>query len=236
MYRLFIPVVGNGSIPRKGLAMARPHADDAARLAISWRYNWGPVDDCQTAAGGFVPMLWSGSPSSKIPASYGGPLLVLNEPDNPNQLNITPQEAARRLAVVRQAYPQARIIAPGVLSYNLAWLENFIKLVQLPDVWAYHAYVEGPYNSSAIIAQLDRMHQISGGVAWITEYGVLSGDLSEFVRLTEWMQAQPWIERYAAYTNRQDLSAAWAIARGVELVGDDGSLTEIGKWYAALGR
>ena len=76
------------------------------------------------------------------------------------------------------------------------------------------------------------MHQATGGTAWITEFGVMSGDLEIFKRLVTWMTSQEWIERIAPYTNRQPYTNDWwVVSHGVDLVAPDGTLTPCGKWY-----
>ncbi len=232
-YNVYLPSVIKGRPgPLRGIALGPPKAD-ADLLNVSWRYNWfHKTDKFAGARGEFVPMLKDGLPSNEIPSTYAGPLLAMNEPDNPVQLNISPDEAAARMQKLRAAYPQARIIAPACLSYSIDWLQRFYDAGQHPDAWALHAYVEGPYNVDAIIGQLNRMHQLTGGTAWITEFGVMSGDLEVFKRLVTWMTSQEWIERIAAYTNRQPYTNDWwVVSHGVDLVKQDGILTECGKWY-----
>lgn len=232
-HNVYLPIIKReraGAL--RGLAMAPP-ASDAALLDISWRYNWWHITDkFPGAQGEFVPMLWYGLPDKRLPADYAGPLLVMNEPDNIKQLNISPQEAAERMITLRAAYPQAQIVAPACLSYNIDWLGRFYDCGQHPDVWAFHAYVEGPYNADAIIGQLERMHQRSGGNAWITEFGVMDGNLDQFKALVSWMLAQPWIERIAPYINRQPRIVDWWIVdHRIELVNLDGTLTPMGEYY-----
>lgn len=62
----------------------------------------------------------------------------------------------------------------------------------------------------------------------------MTGNLVEFRTVTEWFQSQDWIERIAAYTNRQPDNVPWGIDKRVEMVRADNSLSEIGEYYAKL--
>ena len=234
---IFLPIVMQpGPLaarePYYGLAPAMQPASDIDLIGAQWYHAWRPSNPYPGIQAEFVPMLWHGLPDESLPADYSGVILVGNEPDNPNQLNISPQEMARRLALTRQHYPRARLLCCGTLSYHYDWLAQFMALGVLPDAWQVHAYIEGPFAASDIIAQLDAFHRLTGGPAWITEYGSLNGDVAQFAQLTTWMEQQTWIERIAPYTNRQPHQGQWwEIDARVELVAPDGTLTDLGSWY-----
>jgi hypothetical protein len=215
--------------PRYGLAMAVVACADLSALNVDLYHTWGPRSSCSGAD--FVPMLWSGLPEESLDPGYSGWILVMNEPDNPRQLNISPAEAASRMATTRAHYPNAELLCCGTLSYHPDWLAEFVSYGQLPDLWHYHAFVEGPYSVADIQAQLAQLHAITGGDVWITEYAVMDGDLADFQALTEWMSAQPWITVIMPYTNRQVNGEWWAIDPRVELVSPEGGLTPTGAWF-----
>ena len=177
-------------------------------------------------------MLIDGLPSPKIPADYGGWLLVLNEPNVEIQANLSPQEAARRLADLRQHYPVARLVCCGVSVWALDWMQAFMdSATVLPDAWHFHAYTEEWITPEVAQDFLTQMHDLTGGAYWITEYGSPQGRIEDFIAMTEWFERQPWVTRIAPYTNRQDPTAWYKIGVGVELVQDDGALTPIGDYY-----
>lgn len=231
---IFQPAPSPAREPYYGLAWAYTPGSDIDLLGAEWFYAWRPVNPVPGAAAEFVPMLWDGLPSDQLPASYNGTILVANEPDNIKQLNISPQEMARRLKITRAYYPNARLLCCGTLSYHDQWLRDFIAEGVLPDAWHAHAYVEGPYDINTIIAQLGVVGEIvQHQPTWITEYNSMVGDLDDFSRLTLWMEQQAWIERIAPYTNRQPHKGQWwEVSPAIELVSPEGQLTALGGWYA----
>jgi hypothetical protein len=224
-WRYFLPLVAAAQ-PYKGLAFADPaHAGDLDALGVSWWYDWTPTGD--------VPMLWRGNPSKDIPRNYAGWILVFNEPNLVNQSNLPPAEAARRLQAVREYYPKAKLLCCGLSVWATDWLGEFLIQGVWPDAWHVHAYTEA-WISPAIAQDFLYTHQVmTGGTYWITEYGSPGGSLRDFKTMTRWFEQQEWIERIAAYTNRQP-PGAWNIGQGVEMVKPDGSLTEIGAYYQSF--
>ena len=218
--------------PYYGLAMAMPPDADAALLGVQWYYVWGPSSPFHVQAE-YIPMLWDGLPDERIPADYSGWLLVLNEPNLTNQSNVTPQEAAHRLAVLRAQYPQAKLLCCGLSVWAVDWLQAFLAASPVrPDAWHVHAYTEEWITPAKAQAYLTYYHTLTGGTYWVTEYGSPAGSLDDFQAMTTWFQAQNWITRIAPYTNRQPEGAGWAIGAGVELVQSGGDLTQIGGFYA----
>ena len=69
---------------------------------------------------------------------------------------------------------------------------------------------------------------IARGEMWLTEYNDLSGDVSNFIALTDYALAN--FTRVALYTNRQP-DAPWAL-NGASVVRSDGTLDERGVYYA----
>jgi hypothetical protein len=231
MSKVYLPLV-HGRSAYKGLAMAMPPSTDAALLDVSWRYSWRPRDPFPNSQGQYVPMTWDGKPV--MPEGFSGNLLVMNEPNVPHQLNISPSEAAVRVNVLRENYPQARLIGPNHSVFAVNWIREFLTKETF-DCYGIHCYIEGWVTVEKAIELMTEQHELTGGTYWITEYGSMRGDLGEFKAVTEWFMEQPWIERIAAYTNRQELGAWWAISSGVELVRED-KLTEIGTYYASIVR
>ena len=224
-YRVYVPLA-IAPLQYKGLALADPlHPGDIDTLGASWWYDW--------TATGQTPMLWSGNPSTLIPQNYTGYILVLNEPNVATQANVTPTEAVKRLAILRAYYPDARLVCCGASVWAYGWMSAFWQAGGRPDAWHVHAYTEAYITPTYVATELTRMHDMTGGDYWITEYGSPAGSLADFETVTRWFWSQPWITRVAAYTNRQPEGVPWAIGEGVEMVGPDGSLSPIGDWYAA---
>ncbi len=228
MPKIYLPFVAkDGPPPYYGLALADPaHREDIQTLSAEWWYDWTPT--------GQVPMLWGGNPSDAIPADYAGNLLFLNEPNLESQSNVTPQEAVAKLAIARARYPHARIIGCGVSVWATYWTSAFYAAGGKVDAWHVHAYTEEWITPEVAQSYIQIHRNITGGTYWITEYGSPVGSLDDFRAMTEWFRAQPWIERIAAYTNRQPDGVPWAIGAGVEMVRDDGTLAPIGDYYRGL--
>ena len=228
MYKTFLPLVTK--TPERtyyGLALADPsHPEDVLTLRAEWNYDWTPT--------GQVPMLWGGNPSDAIPGDYTGDLLFLNEPNLETQSNVTPDEAVAKLAVVRAAYPRARIIGCGVSVWATGWVYYFLRAGGVVDAWHVHAYTEEWITPAVAQNYLMQHHLQTGGEYWITEYGSPAGSLNDFRSMTEWFMRQPWITRIAAYTNRQPEGVPWAIGKGCDMVRADGTLNPIGEYYRGL--
>jgi hypothetical protein len=66
---------------------------------------------------------------------------------------------------------------------------------------------------------------------WVTEFGILTGEPTEFGMLLRYIAAN--FERFAPYTNRQPHTGqGWELSVSVELVGSNGMLTPAGQVYA----
>ena len=226
-YHLYIPHVETPQ-PYFGLAMATNAPGDLDALGVDWHYTW--------TAGSDPPMLWAGEISPIVPRDYEGEILFLNEPNVQIQANVAPEEAARRLGLAQLYYPRAKILCCGVSVFAVEWVRRFWLAGGRPDGWHVHAYIESWITPEVAQSYLSQQHQITGGEYWITEYGSMAGDLAEFSSMTEWFMAQPWITRIAPYTNREPDGQWWSIGDGVELVAGNGTLTEIGAYYADVTR
>lgn len=229
-FNIYIPFVQKGE-PYFGTAMAMPPDTDSALLKAQWRYHWSAHDPFPKAQGEFVPMFWTGEPSKKVSYDHDGYILVMNEPDNIKQSNLTPKTASERLKVIKELYPYAKTVAPNTLVYNQDWLKAFVDFGVVPNYYAYHCYVEGPFSVDDIINKTEECHDITGGQCWITEYGSMFGNTEDFNKLTEWMIEQSWIKRIAPFTNRMPNTPYWKEFKLLTMVSDDGILTPMGQVY-----
>jgi len=130
------------------------------------------------------------------------------------------------------------MVVGGVSSTAYKWIQEFSDLVksnklQVPYAYAMHAYPQGKITVSKAESELLKGHQKTNSKIWLSEYAMQNGNLSNFESLTKWVKKQPWIERYAAFTNRSG-TESWAIGSGCNLVNNDGNLTPIGKYYSSL--
>lgn len=224
--KVYLPLIQKQSDPFKGLAYIPNKNKDLDTLKIEWWYVWGPT--------GQIPMLREGLPDSKVPSNYSGYILVLNEPNVSIQTNISPKEAVIRLTDLRKAYPNAKLVCCGASVFAMQWMKDFWNMGGRPDEWHIHSYIEYWVTPKMAQSMISEMHKMTGGNYWITEYGSPAGKLNDFVAITEFFCDTPWITRIAAYTNKQPSNEWWSIGSGVNMIKDDGTMTEIGEYYSKL--
>jgi hypothetical protein len=232
-------------LPSKGLAMAYPsYTQDITSLNTSWWYVWS-VQTKYLNDPTYVPMLRKGT-ETNLPLGYSGYCILFNEPEfkEPNGINISVDEMVKRYKEVILKYPLTKFIVGGTayLSYNR--MKNFrSKLIKqklpIPELWHVHCYVDRKNKlTTSVIKKYLAQYKNLGGKIWITEYGVPKLDkytLTDFKSLTDYFIANSsWIERFAAYTNRQLGLQAAEIGIGCNLCTDTGVLNSIGEYYSSI--
>ena len=193
---------------KKGIAFVTTSPTDAVvdsvllggKQGASWYYTWSPVSSVPDAHGAeFVPMLWDASPAqwaalrANYHADYTGWLLFLNEPNHPQQANMSPETAAIVYHALRLEYPLAQIVAPGCWDRPLQdaktgewsmggdhWLTEWREahwrwFHSYPDVAAYavHYYTgREPYNAVVRFYSewLQKNDHRYGVQVWLTEF------------------------------------------------------------------
>ena len=211
-----------GTVPFKGVANAA--CPDLATLKVAWWYNW-TTSPGSCAAPGFVPMVAGKSEKTpadvtsaitKIAAAGYKTVLGFNEPNKPDQSNLTvaqvltmwPQLTAN--AALRVGSPATSADAPGQ-----TWFTDFMTQATAQslrvDFIALHWYGWNAGSCDAKAAQLEsyiKWAEASPGnrPIWITEWGCLNlsnpdpatvqafytGALAVFAK-------HPRVERYAWY-------------------------------------
>lgn len=201
-------------------------------LNVKWYYTWG-----QEALAGvnlpFVPMVWG--KKSPIPASQNV-ILVLNEPDRPDQSNVTVTEA---LSIWNSVKAQRRG-SPAIAANPLKspWFNEFMNKAK-PDFICIHWY--GPPHTDSLLQLVDTLHDKYMLPIWITEFSVAQWDttkplysvdsVSHFMRdIVPELNTRPFIERYAWKTRDQSDPRMGTSA----LFDAQGNLTVLGKLYASL--
>jgi len=182
------------------------------------------------------------------PGSYW---LVWNEPDNATQSDLTPAAAAQHYRALRPlikaADPTAKLIVGGVMDLNVSWLQGFVDSYRtqygvnpVVEGWHVHFYRQSwQYNPVTWQDQVRGISRwvdyIGGGEIWLTEFGSLWDDataMSIMVDQVAWLDAQPWIARYAWFADHADVPACLG-CKG-SLLNSDGSLTSLGQAYRLL--
>jgi hypothetical protein len=182
---------------------------------ISWYYNWRAYapDDADTVAIEYVPMVWGEEfLEEAIANGWTAPpnskhLLGFNEPDIPEQANMTPERAAtlwpKIEALARSKQPRLLIGSPAVV--DLEWLDSFLSLCEgcVVDFLAFHAYTA---TGAAFIERVRAFHtRFPDWSIWITEmgYGYTQDPTNSLkayqmeVESTQFLDAQDYVQRYS---------------------------------------
>ena len=240
-YRAFVPMV---YAPRQkrgaSLVDAGANTDDVARLGASWWYNWhhnGPID------GRYVPMSFRGS-ATDIPVEYSGYVLVLNEPENAGQANLTPAQAAARVLAVAQARPDARLIVGGYGYFGREQWPQFVSALgdYRPAGWHVHGYVEASQYWTVTLADVTAWWttaraQAPGGEFWITEFAdTVDGQHAQ--GLLGFVRGAAWVDRHSWFANRMTGVETWYPpwwTHNPALIDNYGALTHDGARYVQGG-
>jgi Glycosyl hydrolase catalytic core len=242
---------GAGSEPFKGVA----NSPCAARKLqnVSWYYNWEQTEDepCSDGGGGqFVPMVWghtggeqSASGISSAVASFVGKhqayVMGFNEPDNSSQSNISVATAISLWPSFLNASIQVISPATQANSTGMSWFSSFIKQADQGslriDVVGAHWYGWNAGSCESNAATLESYlkwleGQTGDRPIWLTEWGCLHDSAPDaqtvitfFKGAVAMFAKHPRLRRYAWYP--------WST--NLDLNNSDGSLTDLGKVFAA---
>ncbi|KAJ7254625.1 glycosyl hydrolase catalytic core-domain-containing protein [Mycena haematopus] len=222
---------------------------------VSWYYTWGlhPVLDTNLE---FVPMFWGQpddvtqwtDPSEGINATISelNPTAVLgmNEPQDPGQSNMTPQEGAEMwINYIEPLRAQGlRLGSPSTSSApsGKIWMQDFFTACNgacTVDFVALHFY---DVNATAFSAYLIDFYDTFQLPIWVTEwacqnYKNLSGpqctapEVAEFLNQSQtFMDAQDWIERYSWYGIMRNPPGVNPLNA---MMDSNGKITDLGKQY-----
>ncbi|GAA5996188.1 uncharacterized protein JCM10292_007450 [Rhodotorula paludigena] len=213
-------------------------------LAISWAYNWKSRRGGELSEGvTYEPMLWGRNATGWATDAQLGldegasALLHLNEPDiwSQSAMNVT-EGIDSWLTNMSPFYGKTNLVSAAVSNSpeaaNLRWLQYFFgnctQCEQETHAVALHWYSDS-FNTSAFKTWFTDAYELLQKPIWITEFGVQrftsSSNVTQKQEFLEdvipWMEAQPFIERYAAFGTFPG-----------RFVNDDGSLTALGRTYS----
>lgn len=224
------------------------------KLNISWMYDWGARPPVGLPKGvEFVPMVWgyygkkteSLFPMLKKEYEAGKIhyLLGYNEPDHKDQSNMSVEKALKTWHLFEET--GIPLGGPAAANPLGPWQKPFMKAVEAKhmrvDFVCVHSY--GGPNAKAFLARLKKIHELYHRPIWITEFAVADWKAKKegHNRFTpEQVQAfmkavlpaldrLPWVQRYAWFSFGQSSLVGGPSA----LFKPDGSLTKLGKIYAA---
>lgn len=246
---------------KRGIAYGHHSKADqvALSLGVRWWYNWTNSPDESLGENSpltnsieYVPMVW-GEGSLKQTSSFTIPtasrfLLAFNEPNFKSQANMTAQDAAAlwpQLEAIADAH-HLQLVSPAVNfcgpesecngtnpfdyldSYFLACINCRV------DKIAIHIYVgcnqNGSNKAQWLINHIQTYKQRFTQPLWLTEFACTDAkNMEEQIAFLKdaisYLDGEPRIERYAWFSGRFDDIPY------VNLLGDDGELTELGKAY-----
>jgi hypothetical protein len=215
---------------------------------VSWLYNWSPVATPDSSLS-FIPMQWNhvniDDLPEKISASGARTLLGFNEPELDSQSNIPASLAAKEwIRVIEPLRKQGiRVGSPGISSApdGVKWLKEFLTTIRQGgsdiDFYAIHWYGEG---LGPFYDYIWSTHHYLGPdkPMWITEFACTNWNttaplakdvVEEFCKEScKYLDTLDWVERYAWFGAMKDCGT---VGRWARMIGDDGQLTELGKWY-----
>lgn len=231
---------------------------------VSWWYNWSgqpnsraPAQAPATYGMDFIPMLWNDNFNDAAVEAWllSQPhvkyLLLMNEPNLGDQANLTPVQAAavwpRYEAIA--AHTGVKLVGPAITwgtmpGYEdpVKWLDAFYTAYRTAngnrdpriDYLAFHWYDYG------LGGQLDRLVKYNKPF-WVTEFANWHANADGAQIDTLDKQKQQMKEMVAICEQRADVFRyAWFTGRWnndthfTSLLGGDGQLTELGKYYVGL--
>lgn len=228
---------------------------------IAWGHSWRP--DTGTIEGvERVPMVWGrwrpAHPQYEfahavqvLPSTYDGWLLVMNEPDDAGQANMTPAQGVALWMDCCAAWPDAKLVGPHLLTAldghayfarAQAWFTAFWEALpaegrQRVSAHAYHVYLNDPTaHQIHAAAWMDWCDGLTGAGRpyWVTEWGInadahpADGGEAAVRAVAQWYDGQARVARHAYFIPWIAPEDGWA---GFRLYGDDGHPTAVGRGW-----
>lgn len=242
---LAIFILPAGASPKKGLGIGTQDRNwrmEVQEENVSWYYNWSQTKPAGVPANiEFVPMAWNGSVAEKLNLPPGTKnLLGYNEPDRPDQANMTID-----LAVQDWPLLEKRGIAlgsPAPSWWSAGWMKQFMQVAQQKDLKVDFVCVHW-YNipdPAFFLKTIQQVYDTYHKPIWITEFAVgLFGpnqptftpdQVATFMKaVLPQLEKLPYVQRYAWFPSDPKDRALGASA----LYNSDGSMTPLGKLYAS---
>jgi len=238
-------------VPAQGLASLRP--------AVSWGYGW----DDQLLADAYVrwlPMIWGEAQLlqaedqvGSIDWSGAGQLLGFNEPNFPDQADMSPEHAAAlwpKVEALAASRGITKLVSPAVNfqdgNQGDAWLTRFFQLCVncKVDAIAFHSYT---CYGRFLRDHLD-IYRKFGKPMWLTEFACAEpgdinagrvsaeGQMAYMREAIPLLESDPDVEMYAwfSYFSNQWNHPVGGVTGDAGLVLADGTLSALGSLYATF--
>ena len=208
-----------------------------SKAQCSWAYNWGSTSGGLDESLEFVPMLWGNKMdmfdtwadiAEKALAAGSKHFLSFNEPDLPEQANMSPEDAAAAHAEHMNFGGKAQVGSPATSNSAEAnqgtdWLGKFMSACTGCQVDFCVAHWYGPPDVEHLRKHLDDVHGIpgcEGKPVWLTEFAPDRGSDSDKAAFIEealaMMDGLEWLERYSYFMVGGDGKVA-SLTAGVDL-------------------
>ena len=188
----------NFFISKKGIGIWQSQVGQIKEMNLSWYYNWSPYP--LTGAENnvdFVPMIWGNVTENNAAWEWIQSkkykdhrfLLTFNEPDFPDQANMTPEQAVDAWKYIKPIVDDEKVdVSSPVVAIPTVFYEDenndyrtvggwFGKYNQLmnnsnyrDEFTAVHFYFD--YPGDWILDIFKKIHEKTGKKLWITEWGV----------------------------------------------------------------
>ena len=250
---------------KRGIAAAQlsPAQLQALSSTVRWGYSWevAPTDASGQAPGAaswatagieFVPMAWGsgaiGALAAGICQAATGPTLALlgfNEPNFPDQSNLTPDAAAELWPSLEEAATDAGVpvLVGPAMNFNdvdpIVWLDAFFAACTgcRVDAIAVHSYT---CYWSYLSNHLDLYRKYNRPL-WLTEFACAdsverksaAGQMEYMEEVIPALEADPDVARYAWFS--YDFQLGPAGTNEASLLSADGTLNELGRKYHSIG-
>jgi hypothetical protein len=243
------PSSNSGGMPKIGIAT--PLSDinilKAFKTAkVSWYYTWSPWSIPGSGALGyeFIPMLWGdkqiGDFQNLVKKGYATKVFGMNEPNEPGQSNLSPQDAA---GLWRQYIDPLKnegytLISPACTNgpSGITWMQNFFNACGgcTVNAVATHIYTLDP---NVFTSYLEQVYNTFKMPIWVTEFACqdFSGqnkpcpNVYDFMgKVQAFMDQTPYIIGYSAFGVMHDM---YNVNPADQLLGSNGQPTALGQFY-----
>lgn len=222
-YTAYLPLIEK-PISKKGIALTYGHCEDARMVGASWEYAWSPSPPvCYGVEN--TPMIWGIGDINSTVVSNSEWLMGFNEPDRPDQANISPDVAADAWRIIEGMYPNKKLVAPVPSTADRMWIVRFrdayiSKYGEPPrlNALAAHAYYGTVAETEELVTWYESKSiewNTPGGV-WVTEWAYLPcwmsyGEaISSMEQTVEWLENEPLVARYAWFAARLTGDEEWS--------------------------
>ena len=216
---------------------------------ISWLYNWSPNPTPDAGSLQFAPMQWNNvgidDLANKAKEANAQAVLAFNEPELPDQSNMTAELAANEwLRCIEPLRKQGiRCGSPGISNagHAVGWLVDFLARIRAGggdiDFYCFHWYGETLGQFYDYI--WSTYHQLGPNKpVWITEFAATNWNpeaplprehVESFAKEScKYLDGLEWVERYAWFGPMRNCGT---VGRWARMLDDEGGLTALGKAY-----